>query len=235
MKLAWYQRLFNFYPLYLAASGGMPLIKDGKAVFNNKYGIEVMTFLQSLYQNNYFSRQVESAGQDLFIAGRYGSKWTGPWEIEYLDKFKRPGFQYNFTTMPVPDTHQGPVYTYCDPKGVVIFNTCKNPQKAFDFVRFMMTEKNDLLFLQTTHQLPRRKGLDTMASFKNYFDTHPHMKGFARQSHFVRGSDVSPHMIEVLDIISQEYEACVIYQKKSPAKAIEDAEKAVNILLKTLD
>jgi multiple sugar transport system substrate-binding protein len=235
MKLAWYQRLFNFYPLYLAASGGMPLIKDGKAVFNNKYGIEVMTFLQSLYENNYFSRQVESAGQDLFIAGRYGSKWTGPWEIEYLDKFKRPGFQYNFTTMPVPDNHQGPVYTYCDPKGVVIFNTCKNPQKAFDFIRFMMAEKNDLLFLQTTHQLPRRKGLDTLANFQSYFNAHPLMKGFARQSHFVRGSDVSPHMIEVLDIISQEYEACVIYQKKTPAKAIEDAERAVNILLKSLD
>ncbi|MBK7009179.1 MAG: extracellular solute-binding protein [Saprospiraceae bacterium] len=235
MKLAWYQRLFNFYPLYLAASGGLPLIKDGKASFNNRYAIEVMTFLQSLYQNNYFSRQVESAGQDLFIAGRYGSKWTGPWEIEYLDKFKRPGFQYSFTAMPVPDGHQGPVYTYCDPKGVVIFNTCKHPQKAFDFVRFMMAEKNDLLFLQTTHQLPRRKGLDTMKSFMTYFETHPHMKGFARQSHFVRGSDVSPHMIEVLDIISQEYEACVIYQKKTPAKAIEDAEKAVNILLKTID
>lgn len=235
MKLAWYQRLFNFYPLYLAASGGQPLIKDGKATFNNQYGVEVMTFLQSLYQNNYFSRQVESAGQDLFIAGRFASKWTGPWEIEYLDKFKRPGFQYNFTTMPVPDGHSGPIYTYCDPKGVVIFNTCKHPQKAFDFIRFMMSEKNDLLFLQTTHQLPRRKGLDTLARFNNYFESRPLMKKFARQSHFVRGSDVSPHMIEVLDILSQEYEACVIYQKKSPAQAIEDAEKAVNLLLKTLE
>lgn len=27
MKLAWYQRLFNFYPLYLAASGGLPSLK----------------------------------------------------------------------------------------------------------------------------------------------------------------------------------------------------------------
>jgi multiple sugar transport system substrate-binding protein len=34
-----------------------------------------------------------------------------------------------------------------------------------------------------------------------------------------------------LDIISQEYEASVVYGKKTPEKAIEDAEKAVNVLL----
>lgn len=231
MKLAWYQRLFNFYPLYLAASGGMPLIKDGKANFNNNHAIGVMAFLRQLYEQNYFSRQVESAGQDLFIAERYASKWTGPWEIEYLNKFKKPGFSYDFAPMPVPDDHKGPKYTYCDPKGVVIFNTCKNPQKAFDFIRHMMSEQNDLLFLETTNQLPRRKGIDTAQFFKNYFSTNPEMKNFANQSRYIRGSDISPYMIEVFDILSQEYEACVIYGKKSPEDAIRDAEKAVNVLL----
>jgi multiple sugar transport system substrate-binding protein len=37
--------------------------------------------------------------------------------------------------------------------------------------------------------------------------------------------------VEVLDIISGEYEACVVYGKKTPEKAIEDAELAVNLLL----
>jgi multiple sugar transport system substrate-binding protein len=233
IKLAWYQRLFNFYPLYLAASGGMPLIKDNKADFNNRYGIEVMTFLQNLYRQNYFSRQVESAGQDLFIAGNYASKWTGPWEIEYLEKFKRKGFEYDFCPMPVPTNHLGPTYTYCDPKSIIIFNTCQNPQRAFDFIKKMLDEEGDLEFLKNTNQLPRRKNLDSLPSFNQYFDTHPKMKTFADQSKFVRGSDVSVSMVEVFDIISQEYEACVIYQKKTPQQAIIDAEYAVNLLLKT--
>jgi multiple sugar transport system substrate-binding protein len=37
-------------------------------------------------------------------------------------------------------------------------------------------------------------------------------------------------MKEVLDIISQEYESCVVYGKKDPAKAIRDAAKAVELL-----
>lgn len=231
MKLAWYQRLFNFYPLYLAASSGRPLIKNNKAAFNNEYAVEVMDFLQKLYRSNYYSRQVESAGQDLFIAERYASKWTGPWEIEYLEKFKNNNFEYDFCAMPVPDNHDGPVYTYCDPKSMVIFKTCRQPQKAFDFIKKMMDEQGDFEFLKTTNQLPRRKSMETLPQFKDYFESHPQMKLFADQAKYVRGSDVSESMIEVFDILSQEYEACVIYQKKSPTQAIDDAEKAVNVLL----
>jgi multiple sugar transport system substrate-binding protein len=40
-------------------------------------------------------------------------------------------------------------------------------------------------------------------------------------------------IVEILDIISQEYAACVIYGKKTPERAIADAEKAVNVLLGT--
>jgi multiple sugar transport system substrate-binding protein len=54
---------------------------------------------------------------------------------------------------------------------------------------------------------------------------------FAKQIPFVKGIDNCESIVEVLDIISQEYEACVVYGRKSPEKAIADAEKAVNILL----
>ena len=57
VKVIWYQRLFNFYPMYLAASDGAPLIKDNKAAFNNPYAIGVFRFLQELYNRDYFSRQ----------------------------------------------------------------------------------------------------------------------------------------------------------------------------------
>ncbi len=231
VKLAWYQRLFNFYALYLAASGGMPLVKDGKANFNNKHAVEVFRFLQELYRENYFSRQVESAGQDLFIAERFASKWTGPWEIEYLEKFKRPGFEYAFAPMPVPDGHSGPVFTYGDPKSMVIFSTCKNPQLAFEFIKTMLSEEGDLKFLEMTNQLPRRKQMDELPAFQAFFESNPLMKVFAGQARHVKGADVCESLIEVFDIISQEYEACVLYQVKTPEQAIADAERAVNVLL----
>src|SRR5688572_18081904 len=42
----WWQRFFNFLPLYYAASGGAPCVETGKAVFNNEYVVAVFQFLQ---------------------------------------------------------------------------------------------------------------------------------------------------------------------------------------------
>lgn len=231
IKLAWYQRLFNFYPLYLAASGGMPLIENDKAVFNNEYAIGVFRFLATLYKENLFSRQVESAAQDLFVAEKYASKWTGPWEIRYLDQFAKVKYEYDYSAIVVPDGHQGPAYTYCDPKNIVIFNTCKDPQRAIDFILTMIDEEGDRQFLEMSYQLPRRKKMDSLEVFSPFFDANPMMRTFAAQANFVKGADNCSVMVEVFDILSQEYEACVLYGQKSPEQAITDAEKAVNILL----
>ena len=58
VKPVWYEMRFNFYPLYLAASGGAHLIQDNKAVFNNKYAVGVFRFLQTLYRNDFFSKEL---------------------------------------------------------------------------------------------------------------------------------------------------------------------------------
>ena len=232
VRLVWYQRLFNFYTLYIAASDGLPLIKNNRAFFNNEYAIEVFRFLQEIYKQKYFSKEDQTAGQDPFLAGKIATKFVGPWEIEYLERYKPEGFEYDYFPIPVPDDHQGPIYTYCDPKSIVIFNTCTKPQLAFEFIKTMADKKGDLLFLQTTKQLPRRKGLDTIKSYENFFNDNQRLLVFAEQAKYIRGMDNCEVITEVLDIITQEYEACVMYNMKEPEEAIADAEKAVNIILR---
>ncbi len=228
--VTWWQRFFDFYPLYLAASNGAPLVKDYKAAFDNKYAVEVFSFLRNLYQHNYFAKERLSARQDVFLSSIIATRFTGSWEILHAEKFKPEGFEYSFAHMPVPNDHQGPVYTYGDPKNIVIFKTCSNPQLAWDFIHFMIDKKNDLKLSQLTNQLPRRKGLINDSLFAEYFENNPKMIEFARQSEYVRGTDPYPNLTEVFDIISQEYEECVIYGKKAPEDAIHEAAKQVNLL-----
>lgn len=228
--VTWWQRFFDFYPLYLAASNGAPLVKNNKAAFNNKAAREVFAFLRELYKKNYFAKERLSARQDVFLDGVIATRFTGPWEISHSEKFKPAGFQYDFSSMPVPDDHTGPVYTYGDPKNIVIFKTCPDPELAWKFLKFAVSEENDLKFLELTNQLPRRKNLDINPKFRNYFNKNPKMEIFAKQARYVKGTDQSPVLKEVFDLISQEYEACVIFGKKTPDEALNDAEKAVNLL-----
>ena len=228
--VTWWQRFFDFYPLYLAASDGAPLVKDDKAVFDNKYAVEVFSFLRTLYKKKYFAKEQLSARQDPFLAGVIASRFTGPWEIAHAEKFKPKGFRYEYTTMPAPDDHKGPVYTYCDPKNIVIFKSCKDPAAAWNYIKTLINKEGDLKLLEITNQLPRRKELESDPFFSSYFSKNPKMKIFAEQSKYVRGTDASPVLKEVFDLISQEYEACVIYGQKSPEQAVKDASDAVNLL-----
>jgi len=228
--VTWWQRFFDFYPLYLAASGGAPLVKENKAVFNNEYGVAVFKFLRTLYKKNYFSKEQLSARQDVFLSEIIATRFTGPWEIAHADKFKPKGFEYNFSCIPVPDDHKGPVYTYGDPKNIVIFKTCKKPQAAWEYVKTLIGRDGDLKLLQLTNQLPRRKNISTISFFSSYFEQNPKMKIFANQSKYVRGTDASSVLKEVFDLISQEYEACVIYGMKTPEQAVKDASDAVDLL-----
>jgi multiple sugar transport system substrate-binding protein len=233
VKPIWYQVRFNFYPLYLAASGGGHLIENNKAAFDNKYAVGVFRFLQSLYNDDYFSRESEGASSDIFVSQAIATKWTGPWEIEHLNNLPDLGFKYDFYEEIVPDDHTGPVYTYADPKNIVIFNTSSNPQAAWEFVKSMINKESDLQLLKLTGQFPRRKNLLTDPYYSQLLKANPMFIPFVKQLPFVKGDDNSEVIVEVLDIISQEYQACVVYGKKTPEKAIADAASAVNLLLAT--
>ena len=231
VKAIWYERLFNFYPLYLAASNGASLIINNRAAFNNKYAVEVFRFLQSLYNNDYFSRENTAASSDPFVIQTIATKWTGPWEISYLNNIPNRDFDFDYFLPIVPDDHTGPVYTYADPKNIVMFNTCSNPQAAWNFIQTLVDKNGDLQLLEVTGQLPRRKKLDTDNYYAGYFSRHPMMVQFAKEIPYVKGVDNCEVIVEVLDIISQEYEASVIYGKKTPEQAIADAAAAVDVLL----
>ncbi len=231
VKAIWYERLFNFYPLYLAASDGAPLIVNNKAAFNNKYAVEVFRFLQTLYMREYFSQENTAASSDPFVIQTIATKWTGPWEITYLNNIPSRGFDFDYYSPIVPDAHTGPVHTYADPKNIVLFNTCSNPRAAWEFIKTLVDKNGDLSLLETTGQLPRRKNLDNDKFYADYFTRNPMMMPFAKEIPFVKGVDNCEVIVEVLDIISQEYEAAVIYGKKTPESAVADAESAVNVLL----
>ncbi len=231
VEVTWWQREFDFYPLYLAASNGGHLVQDGKAVFNNKYGVETFRFLKTLFDNGYFPRERLSARQDPFLSSDIATRFTGPWEIVHSNKFKPEGFQFGFSTLPVPDNHKGNIYTYGDTKNIVIFNTCKNKTLAWQFIKSMISKEGDFELLKITNQIPRRKDLTSDKEFSDFFNDNPQMRPFALQAKYVKGPDTCPVLKEVFDAISQQFEECVVYGKKSPEEAVKDAADNVNLIL----
>jgi multiple sugar transport system substrate-binding protein len=112
-----------------------------------------------------------------------------------------------------------------------MFTTCKNRLTAWEFIKSIISEKGDYQLLKITNQLPRRKDLTSNPLFINYLNDNPKMRPFAEQSKYVRGPDICPVLKEIFDAISREYESCVVYGKKTPEQAVNDAAKSAELIL----
>ena len=231
IRVLWWQRFFDFYTLYLAASGGQKFLKNNEVAFDNQNAVAVFSFLQTLFQNGYFPKEKMTGRADVFLQSTVASRFTGPWEITHAEKFKPPGFEYDFASVPRPDGSEGPAYTYGDFKNIVIFNNTKYPDEAWEFAKFLVNRRNDLKLLELTTQVPLRQDILSDSLFFDYFDNNPLMKDFARQAQYVRGTDTCPVLKEIFDAISREFEACVVYGVKTPEKAIADAAQRARLIL----
>ncbi len=230
IKPIWWQRMFDFYCLYIAASGGKRLIENDQLTFSGDDAEQAMGFFKEVFGKGYFPRQEFQT--DPFTAGNVATLISGPWHITYLEKYKPEGFEYGLMPLPLPDNRTGPVSTYSSTHCLGIFSTTKHPEEAWEFVKFLTSPESDLELLRTGCQLPVRSNLLDNEFFRDYFSENPLMLTFAQQLPYCPAMDTNENFKEILDAISQEYEACAVYGRKSPEDAIKDIVKRTEVIFK---
>lgn len=216
----WWQRLFDFYPFYIAASGGRTLYRNGEVSADEGAAARVFAFFQSCYMNGYFPRTY-FGGADPFLLEQKATHFSGPWQVASIRKYA-PSLEYGVAPLPVPDDVQGPVHTYGDFKNISIFSTTRHPEAAWEFVKFLVLPEHDVQLLEVCDQVPVRTDLLTNPAFQDYFRRNPVMMEFARQSLLTRGIDAAPDLKEIFDTLSQTYERCCVYAKVGPDEAVRE-------------
>jgi multiple sugar transport system substrate-binding protein len=214
----WWQRLFDFFPFYIGASGGKTLFVKGTFSPDEHAASEVFGFFQACYRTRIYPRTFFQGG-DPFLLEKKATHFSGPWEVASIRKFA-PGLDYGIAPIPVPDGMQGPVYTHGDFKNIAIFNTTRHPKEAWAFVQYLLKPEHDLLLLQICDQIPVRRDLLTNPMFAGYFKENPMMIAFAEQAARGRGIDAAPDLKEIFDTLSQIYETCALYAAITPDEAV---------------
>ncbi|MFA6456145.1 MAG: extracellular solute-binding protein [Bacteroidota bacterium] len=225
----WWQRWFDYYCFYIAASSGKTFFINGEPHLDQNASATVLEFFRTCYARDYFPHTFFQGG-DPFLLERKATHFAGPYLIATLHSLA-PSLRFGVVPIPVPDGHQGPVYTYGDYKNIAVFSTTKHPKEAWEFVKFLVQAKYDLMLLQIANQIPIRGDLLSNPIFAEYFKQNPLMIEFARQAVYTRSVDAAPDLKEIFDAISQEYEASAVYGKKSPMEATLAAQKRINVIV----
>ena len=218
IKPIWWQRFFDYYTFYVAASGGLSLFDGDSLIFENEASVEVFELFRRIYKEGYFP--ITEFSGDQFVAGKIATSITGPYSIPHVERYKPEGFEYDFFPIPTPDDYTGPVYTYGDHKNISIFSTTYYPEESWEFAKFLISETADSLLLELTSQIPIRKNLTSNPLYANYFANNPGMIIFAEQAINTRGVDGASELKEIFDALSQEFEACCLFDARTPRESI---------------
>lgn len=224
----WHERRFDYYALYIGASGGKTLFDGGQLSIDTVASTKVFSFFRDVYAHHYFPMTTFQTSP--ILSGRIATEFTGPWQLGWLEENAPPGFEYGFTPLPVPDDYEGPAYTFGDYKNIVIFSNTRHPEETWRFAKFLVSEEADLKLLEITKQIPVRQGLLTDSLYADFFARNPKVRPFAEIAPYTRGEDGVGSLQEILDAIAQQFEAAAVYRVYSPEEATRRALARIRLI-----
>ena len=224
LKTTWYERFYDFYPLYLASSGGKTLVNNGKIVFENAAALSALDVLRRGFAEGVLPRSNFALGRDPFMDGTVAMKIIGPWFVKELDELKVRGLHYNVTPVPAADgTDPADQFAFADLRSIAIFSTTKHPDAAARFVAYLTSPAADRLLIEQASQLPYRRTLASDPRFTAALARWPTLSTYATYVERSRDLDIDPDVVEIFDILSEAYEESAIYQTTTVATAVKKA------------
>jgi multiple sugar transport system substrate-binding protein len=219
-----YQPWFDFYPLFIAQSGGKQLVEGGEPQFTSPEGLAVAEFWKSLYDAKLAPNEAYQG--DSFGDQKAAMAIVGPWAIAVY------GGKVEWGAVPVP-TKDGmdpkDVHTFSDEKSIGMYTSCKNRGTAWEFLKFATNEANDGQLLELTGQMPMRA--DVVASFPDYFKAHPEYQQFADAASRTVEVPIVPNSVEVWQTFRTSYSESVIFGTKPIDTAFKEAADKIKTLV----
>ncbi|MEO8575574.1 MAG: sugar ABC transporter substrate-binding protein [Gemmatimonadales bacterium] len=232
LKTTWYERFYDFYPLYLASSGGRTLITNGKVVFENEAAVKALDVLRRGFESGVLPRSNFAIGRDPFMDGTVAMKIIGPWFVKELDELKVKGLHYDVTPVPSADgTPESDRFAFADLRSIAIFSTTRHPEEAARFVAYLTSPAADRLLIEEASQLPYRRGLASDPRFTTSLKKWPTLSTYATYVERTRDIDLDPDVVEMFDLLSEAYEESAIYGKTPVRQALARAAGEARTIL----
>jgi multiple sugar transport system substrate-binding protein len=223
----WYERWFDFLPIYFAASKGeesMFVREDGQTrpAFNNDTAVQVLEFFQELYKNDLIPQQ--SGEEPKFPNDKAALNTGGPWVIPYFQDVNED-ISMSHLTPPVPEDVEQNSHTYADPKNTTIFQSSDVAPQAWSFIEYELGEEWDIKFMENTLQLPLREGLVEAAS--SFFEENPQIEPYASALETSHPPAYTPNYTKVMNIFGEEAFVPVTRGNTDPQQGLDRAEQQI--------
>jgi multiple sugar transport system substrate-binding protein len=219
----WEDRWFDFISYYYAASNGQPYIANDKAVFDNAAGLQVATFMNTMYRQGWTARDFDS--EEPLVSGLAAGASHGPWDIGRFEQMYPDTMKHIVIGPMLTDAKSDRrAATFADSKGIVLFKSSKVKPQAFAFISWVLgNDELNLLWLKKTGMMPARDDLLTNPVFRTYFATHPRARVYADYVNVAVPPALNENTIDIQKAMSLQVVGALAAGTKTPAIALADA------------
>lgn len=233
----WWERWFDFFMLYYAASNGTPIVSGTDITADDASAINVLSFMSELSKKGLLLTQQVT---DPFETGVEVMDSLGPWVFAgWKEKYPELHLNENYvlTPPPVPDDYPAdqPIKTFADAKGIVLYKQedAKTTEAVWEFIKWVFSDpQNDLTWLEKTTLPPARDDLATNEAFQSFFEENPQLKAYAEESPYA----VPPMAVEKFTEIQTELGDVaivpVVTSGQDPTQAWEAFKASLERLIK---
>ena len=236
IESTWWQRWFDFFMLYNAASDGRSFVTGNEVTANDEAVIKVFKFYGDLKANDYL---LTITATDPFETGLSIWRDLGPWSFsDWKERFPELVINKTFVAVPppLPDDVKLPyAKTFADAKGLVIYAQRSPEEQAaiWEFIKWAFADPtNDLAWIDATGMLPMRGDLATNSTFDRVFKEHPEFLSYADEMAYAVPAIANEKFADIQTTLSEKGLVPVVLGKKTTEQGWNDAKAAIEALLK---
>ncbi len=224
-----------FAPYYdqMWAEGGDPYPDKGtKCGYDSPQSLKAFNSIVDLYKSGVSPTPSQFSGQgaeQLFLTGRVGMMiGSGRWAAYDLRDVKR----FQWKVAPIPKGSQGRA-NFFHLSMFAISRTSKNPEAAWEFLKFMVSPEGIKLGLAAAQGIPSRTSIADSTAFTNdpFVVTHDAVKPFIDSLPTAHRAPFLPSFSQVNDTVDAQLDA-VWSLKQTPAQVLPKICQKIGPLLK---
>lgn len=219
-------RLYKKFLPFLWANGGKILSDDlRESEINKSEGVQALEFYKELTQNGMTDTQAML--DEAFKHNKIGFVISGGWLLNNLRK-NYPELNFGICLMPKPESDRGTPASFAGGEFLVINKKTKNPFEALELMKFLIRKDNCLKVCQAIGSgFPSARG----AELDPYYRNNPDLSIFHEQLKYALSPPPHPKWVYIEEIIEEAVEV-VMYDKKSPQDALDEAKSEIDKLLR---
>lgn len=219
--------VWQFLPYIWQAGGDVITADQSHVIFNEEPGIKALTLWKELYQSqklNKFTNDYDIA----FASQRLAMAMDGPWNLPRYEEIVKD-FNYGFAFLPAGPAKRA---TVVGGEYLAIFKQSKHPDAAWAFLKWMISAEAQAEWSMLSKYLPIRKDVVEIPKYKQYLEEHPHFNVFFEQMDYSEAQrPIDFGGLQIARHIAQALEESML-GNKDPKKALDEAAKKSNLLLK---